>query len=115
MTAMLDERAGDPLAAVVAARQELRSARERAKAIFQEYARRQDAQYGRMIAEAYRQLGRGAQQAIQAEVGAKSREDVARYERTYRAWTQEHPDDDLSREPDWNAILGEPGLLREAS
>ena len=112
MTAML-ERADDPLAAVVAARLELKSARERAKAIFQEYERRLHAQYGRRIAEAY-QAGI-PQTAIQAELGVKSREDVARYERTYRAWTQEHPDDDLSREPDWNAILGESGLLRHAS
>jgi hypothetical protein len=115
MTAMTDERACDPLAAVVAARRELKNAREHAKAIFQEYARRQDAQYGRMIAEAYRVLGKGAQKEIQAELGVKSREDVARYERTFRAWTQEHPDDDLTREPDWNTILGESGLLREAS
>jgi hypothetical protein len=115
MTAMLDERAGDPLAAVVAARRDWSHGRERAKAILQQYMRRQDAQYGREIAEVYRQLGRGAQRAIQAEVGAKSREDVARYERIYRAWTQEHPDDDLSREPDWNVLLNESGLLREAS
>jgi hypothetical protein len=113
MTAMLDERAGDPLAAVVAARRELRSGRERAKAILQQYMRRQDAQYGRRIALAYEA---GIPQTdIVAELGVKSREDVARYERTYRRWMIEHPADDLSRDPDWNAILGEAGLLREAS
>jgi vacuolar-type H+-ATPase subunit H len=115
MTAMTDERARDPLAAVVAAREELTDARARARKIFQQYERRLHAQYGLRIAEAYQQLGRGAQAAIQQELGAKSREDVARYERTFRAWTQEHPNDDLTREPDWNALLGESGLLQRAS
>jgi hypothetical protein len=113
MTAMLDERAGDPLAAVVAARRQLKSGRERAKAILQQYNRREDARYGRWIAMAYE--ADIPQTAIVAELGVKSREDVARYERTYRAWTQEHPSDDLSLDPDWNTILNEAGLLREAS
>lgn len=103
----------DPIAAVVAGRKALQGARAQAQGILREYIRRQEAQFGHTIHLAY--AAGILQKDIQAGLGVKSREDVARYERTYRAWIQEHPDDDLYGEPDWNTILGESGLLRRAS
>ena len=114
VSAVLGTQAGDdPIAAVVAGRKALQGARDQAKEIFREYIRRQEAQFGHKIHLAY-EAG-VPQKDIQAELGMKSREDVARHERTYRSWIQEHPDDDLYGEPDWNTILRESGLLRRAS